>query len=46
VTVYYCWKCGHQVGKHAPREKHYETGNTIYFCSEPCLRDYRELAEL
>ena len=45
-TVHYCWLCDRPVSPAACRDRHYETGRLIFFCSLPHWAEYRTLAAL
>jgi hypothetical protein len=45
-TVRYCWLCDAPVSLAAYRDRHYETGRRVFFCSLAHWTEYRRLASL
>jgi hypothetical protein len=45
-TVHYCWLCGTPVSPATFRDRHYETGRQVFFCSLAHWAEYRRLASL
>jgi hypothetical protein len=45
-TVRYCWLCDAPVSLAAYRDRHYETGRQVFFCSLAHWTEYRRLASL